>query len=151
MTDIEIRKALGLADDADVAAAVSALQAKVKDANELNTKLTAETARADAATLTLKEQEADTLVAKATTDKKLLPKQQEWAKAYCLTDRAGFDAYIENAAPVGPADGEKGSAHSAATTISATERKIGKKLGVTEEQLQKQKEREAAAEAEAEE
>lgn len=150
-----IRKLLGLAngaEDAAVEGAIQALQAKATGADEINTKLTTETKRADDAELTLLGQEADTLVAKALEDKKILPKQQEWAKNYCLTDRAGFDAYIENAAPVGPETGEKGSEHAAkGEAITASERKAAKKLGVTEEQLVALKEKDAAAEAEAEE
>lgn len=147
MGDAELRKLLGLAEDANIADGIVALQAKAKDATDTGSKLTTETERANVAELKLNEQEADVVVATALTDKKILPKQAEWAKQYCLTDRAGFDAYIEAAAPVGPEEGEKGSGHSTKETITATERKIAKKLGVKEEALQAQKDRDAEAAA----
>ena len=147
MTDVEIRKLLGLADDADISGALVALQAKAAEVATLTERLTAETERANASGLKLSEQEADALVAVALEAKKILPKQQEWAKTYCLADRAGFDAYVESAAPIGPEAGEHGNAgDTKAGTLTATERKIAKKMGVTEEMLLKEKEREAAAE-----
>ena len=137
----ELLKLLGVEDEVAAIAAVNTLKSEKDTATQ---SLKDETARADTAEGTLNEQEADTIIAKAIEDKKILPKQEQWARDYFLKDKEGFTAYLEAATEVGPGEGELGGAgDKAAKDVTEAESKIGKEMGVSDEELQKQHEIEA--------
>jgi len=138
LDDKDLRKALKLSETDSIPDAIAALQAKAAKADD---------ATAQLSTIKAKEVETEavTLVEKAITDRKLLPKQKDAAKAMCLKDKAGFVALMAEAPIVGPQPGEKGNAGNALeATITATEKSIASKMGVTDEQLLKVKQADAA-------
>jgi hypothetical protein len=145
MEDKEIRKILVLDDKADIAASLTALVARANSvADVVKAKDTAEASLLAAnARLTAADVEAD--VAAAVKDKKVLPKQVEWAKAFRAKDPEGFKAYLAIAAVAGPDGRILGSEVPAeAVTLTATEIEIGEKMGVTKEKLLAQKKADAA-------
>lgn len=56
----------------------------------------------DGLTKTIQLSEASNLVNEAIENQKLLPVHRDWATSYCLSDRAGFDAYLKVAPKLGP-------------------------------------------------
>ncbi len=133
-----IRELLGIDDKADIMAALTALVTDAKAAKTAKD-------QADAARIA-KEVDADV---KDALDKHLiLPKQEAWAKSMRAKDPEGFKAFVATAQPVGPEMGNKGKETAAeAATLTATEEKVGNKLGVSKEDMLKQKQRDAANKA----
>jgi len=136
----ELRKILKLDEKASIPDALAALVAKATAGDDATKQLNERKAK-DV------NDEAIALVDKAITGKRLLPKQKEAAVAMCLKDKAGFEALIANAPEVGPEAKEKGTTKNnpAATTITASEKEIAGKMGVTDEMLLKVKEADAKA------
>jgi len=99
----QMRKALGLADDAALAIVASSMQARIKSAEpdpgqyvpraefeRVAQSLSGiQTARA--------EEAAERLVKEAMTAGKVSPGMEAWARSYCSRDRAGFEKYLETA------------------------------------------------------
>jgi len=145
MEDKEIRKLLALDDKADIAASLTALVAKANSvADAVRAKETAEASLlATNARLTAIDVEAD--VAAAVKDKKVLPKQVEWAKAFRAKDPEGFKAYLAVAAIAGPDAKIIGSeVPGEPVALTATEISIGEKMGVSKDKLLAQKKADAA-------
>jgi len=136
----ELRKILKLDEKASIPDALAALVAKATAGDDATKQLNERKAK-DV------NDEAIALVDKAITGKRLLPKQKEAAVAMCLKDKVGFEALIANAPEVGPEAKEKGTTknNSAAATITASEKEIAGKMGVTDEMLLKVKEADAKA------
>lgn len=135
----QLRTILKLSDVDSIPDALNALVAKAAKADEATQQLS---------TIKAKEVETDAiaLVDKAIADRKLLPKQKDAAKVMCLKDKAGFVALMAEAPVVGPDTKEKGNAgNSLEVVITATEKTIAAKMGVTDEQLLKVKQADAAA------
>lgn len=137
----ELKKVLGLADDADdatVEAAVRELAAKKetpastyasKDFTDLQDKvgqLTGELAKRD----------ATTAVEDAIRARKLLPAQKEWAMGYAAKDPQGFQAYVEKtpAVDLAPKGGE-GEGPADAIAPTSAEVKYASELGLSQEKL----------------
>jgi hypothetical protein len=93
MTDAELRAALGIAEDADIKTAILSLKAQHVELSDHQAVLT------ELAELKEREnvRETDALIESAKRDGKLAPAQEEWARTYCLSDRAGFEAFLEAA------------------------------------------------------
>ncbi len=135
----ELRKLLKLDDNASIPDAITALVTKAATADDATRQLNERKVK-DA------NDEAIALVDKAIADKKLLPKQKDTAVAMCLKDKAGLEALIAAAPVVGPDTKEKGTAtDTKAAVITATEKDIAGKMGVTDEMLLKVKQADAAA------
>ncbi len=138
LDEATLRKLLKLDEKASIADAIAALEAKAAAADEATKQLN----ERKATDLT---NEAIALVDKAIAGKKLLPKQKEAALAMCLKDKAGFEALIANAPEVGPDGKEKGTTkNDPAAVITATEKEIAGKMGVTDAMLLKVKQADAA-------
>lgn len=152
----QIRELLGLGPDDDILAKLKELKAKAEGAAEADTaKTEAEQAKEAAETklqaketelteangkLMAKEVAAD--VDQALKDGHILPKQVEWAKSMRAKDPEGFKAFLATAPKIGPSgtiigrEGDEG-----AIQLTEAEVKIGKRMGVSEEQLIEQKKR----------
>jgi hypothetical protein len=135
----QLRTILKLSDTDSIPDALNALVVKAAKADE---------AAQELGTIKAREVEAEAiaLVDKAIAERKLLPKQKDAAKVMCLKDKAGFVALMAEAPIVGPDTKEKGNANNdLEATITATEKSIAAKMGVTDEQLLKVKQADAAA------
>lgn len=143
----EMRKILGLAEDADMLEAVKALKAKSDDDA---VKLTDADQRATAAQKKLDEAKAETVVTQALTERKITPKMREWALKMVLTKPEAFTDFVTVAETVGPDPSIKGKDPLTETTIALSEfeKTIAKKLGVKEEDILKLKQADKEAEPE---
>ncbi|MFA5377473.1 MAG: phage protease [Dehalococcoidia bacterium] len=138
INEVELRAALGLKDEKDdILVAVKALVEKAGASTTLQTQLTEATVARDeaikakdVAMQTVLAAEADKVIAQAITDRKLLPKQKDWAVSYYLKDKDGFAAYIAATDTKGPQMGERGGDNhqDAAETLTASEIEIGTKM-----------------------
>lgn len=154
----ELRKLLGLDEDADIVEAVKSLKDKVDKASTtvtevktLTEKLQTAEAATEAATKQLTEHtDADTLVAneaivdQAIKDKKLLPKQKDQAMTLIAKDPDSFKAFIDGALDTGPDTKVLGSEEQGAANLTALEATVAAKLGLKEEDVAAQKARDAA-------
>lgn len=116
---------------ADVTAEVARLGAELQTANAA-TKVALKERDDVKGIMSLRE--AEGIVAKAITDRKLLPKQAEWGKALALKDRPAFDLYVSTAEQVGPPTGEKGGGREVQADVMAlteAEISIGKKVAAS--------------------
>ena len=146
----ELRKLLGLDEDADIVEAVKALKElpgtpETDSMRELQGKVTAAEEKTNATTLKLAVMERDKAVDAALTARKITPAMKEWAEATALKDPEGFAKFVETAEVVGPELGEngtegKGDPKETKVTLTETEKAIGLKMGVSEEDLVKAKE-----------
>lgn len=153
----EIRKLLELGEDADVLEVVRTLKAKSEETETLQAqvkKLEGEKKaleeKVTGKETKLQEIERDKIVDEALAKGKITPKMKEWAAAYALNDPEGFKNFVESAEKVGPdlhikgKDGEPGEGD--AIQLTDTERKIAKKLGLSEEIVLESKKTEAEKE-----
>jgi hypothetical protein len=105
VTDAELRAILGVDETADLKQTLLSLRAQhvaLSDHQQLQAEV-AELRREKA------EREAEALVETALAAGRLAPAQRDWAKAYCLSDRAGFETYLAAAprvVPIGVAGGD---------------------------------------------
>jgi phage I-like protein len=145
--DKELRKLLGLGEDADLIAAVSGLKAKADEAatnlgkvTDLETKVAAADKRAVDAEAKLTSYEVSKLVDDAIAAGRILPKQKAWATDYALKDRTGFDAYLLAAEHKAPSTVVLGADGEPLKELTEQELAIAAKLGVSREALIKAKE-----------
>jgi hypothetical protein len=152
----EIRKLLGLAEDADIVGAVKALKDKAEtvpaagavslaEHEAATAKLTEKVATLETR-LAEREQkivlsERDARVEKAIASGKVTPAQKKWADEYALKDPSGFDAFVTAAPVVVEVNKERGSGAETPADVQLTEAEIsmGEKLGVPKEELIKAK------------
>jgi phage I-like protein len=78
----------------------------------------------DEALRTLLAKEAESVIDKAIVDKRLLPARREWALAYYLKDKTGFESYIKTADVVGPALDVRGTDDKKNETVALTEAEL---------------------------
>jgi len=145
--DKELRELLGIGDGGNIIDSVRALKAKAEvqvpgttEVQAMRDNLTAETQRANDLQAEKDTQERETIVAKAITDKKLLPKMKDWALAYVAKDKEGFTTYLETATITGPVTGVLGKdTGNENITLTEHEISIAAKMGVSREKLLEQK------------
>jgi len=149
----QIREILGLAAEDDILAAIKDLKAKADAAGEAEQQKTeAEQAREaaetklQAAEAKLASGEVDADVNQALKDGHILPKQVPWAKDLRAKDPTGFKTFLASAPKIGP-EGTIIGRESEEGAIQLTEKEIevGKRMGVSKEELVEQKKRDAAA------
>lgn len=153
-TDVDdktLRTTLGLADDADIMEALTALKAKAEtpapaaaEVSTLKTELSATTQRLLVIEGERAEERADSKVNTAIRLGQLLPAQKDLAKKMFLLSAEDFDAFIATQ-PKRIEFGERGrETDEGATTLSASEQSAAKQLGISNEDMiaSKQRERE---------
>lgn len=83
---------------------------------------------------------AEDAVELALSEGKLLPAQKQWAVEYALSNRKGFENFIEKAPKVVPMGGDNPPPKKTVkTTLDETEMKVCKDLGITPEEYLKSK------------
>jgi cation transport regulator ChaB len=85
---------------------LQALQDKAAKADLLEKQLGDATKARETAEAAIKAKEAGDAVEGAVKARKILPKQKDWALAYYLKDKAGFEQFVKDAELVGPPPGE---------------------------------------------
>lgn len=129
----EIKTLLGLADTATIEDAKGTIIALKNPTGVVS----------EAEFLALKQKvdskDAKAVVELALTEGKLLPAQKEWAIEYALSNRKGFENFIEKAPKVVPMGGDTPPKKTAQTTLDETEMKVCKDLGITPEEYLKSK------------
>lgn len=153
-TDVEdkaLRTALGLADDADIMAAITALKTKADapapaatEVAALKAELSANTARLLTIEGQRAEEQADSKVNTAIRLGQLLPAQKDLAKKMYLLSAEDFDAFVTSQ-PKRIEFGERGvETDEGAITLTAAEQSAAKQMGLKPEEViaSKQRERE---------
>ena len=149
----QLRELLGLTPEADILEAVKALKAKADAAGQAEQEKTdAEQAQAaaetklQAAEARLAAGEVDADVDQALKDGHILPKQVGWAKGMRAKDPEGFKTFLASAPKIGPEGTIIGlESDEDAIQLTETEVKVGKRMGVSKEELVAQKKRDALA------
>lgn len=130
--ETKVRAALGIGSDADIVAEIVKLKAEhvsLADHERLTGEV-AELRRVNA------ERDADDAVDQAVRLGKVVPANREWARAYCLSDRQGFDTYVKSTPKLVHLDREIGHANAdEGPDVTDAEREVGKRMGVSEERL----------------
>ena len=154
--DKQIRELLGLAEGADIMAAIKDLKAKADAAAQVQVAKQASDTALQASETARTKAEADLAIANgkltagevqvdvdlALKEGHILPKQVEWAKAMRAKDPEGFKAFIATAPKLGPDGTIKGVEQSQdAITLTESEAKSAAVLGVTTEAALAQKRR----------
>ncbi len=150
LDEAKIREMMGLGPDVDIMAAIKTIMEQATASKAAEAKLAEVQVAKDKAEAELSgirkatEQAAvDADVTKAITDKKLLPKQKEWATALRAKDKVAFEQFLATAGTVGPDMTIKGGDLKIEGVLALTEAEIaiGKQLGNTPEQLLAAKEK----------
>ena len=134
----ELRELLGLSEDADVLEAIGALKTRAEKSTTQLAESEKLGERVKTLETTLAERDRDDAVKAAMEAGKLSPAQKEWADDYALRDPSGFVKFIEKAPKVVEL-GEKGGGGEPTIELTEAEIAIGKKMGVSEEELIKSK------------
>ena len=139
--ETQLRQLLGLAEDADVLAAVRMLRdtqgVALTERNDLQVRLAEITSERDAFKAKLATAERDTLVAKYEAEGKLTPiMRSKWADEMALTDPERFVALMETM-PISVELGERGSDGGGDAQVKLTEAEIAiaRQLGLKEEDV----------------
>jgi len=152
----KLRELLGLGPDDDIVEAVTALKAKVDEAEAAKTEAQTEAAAAreksktdlkakDTAEADLRANEVTSDVAQAVRDGKLLPAQVDWAKNLRAKDPAAFKTFLETARAGPDLDIRGKDARPGDDDIQLTdsEKKSAKMLGVDPAETLAQKRKDA--------
>ncbi len=119
---------------------LASLKAKAAKADDLEAKLQLTEKRATDAEGVIAARDAETAVNAAIAARKILPAQKDWAQAYALKDKPGFEAFVAAAPVIGPALGEQqpgtqvpGKENKETDTLSLTEaeEKVGRIMAKT--------------------
>lgn len=141
--DEQVRAILGLSEDADIKSELLKLKATHVDLSDHQ----AVVAERDELRNMVASRDAESMIDQALRDGKLVPAQREWAERYCLSDKAGFEAYLAIAAPIiklgesgsngdpDPADGEP-----LETKPTDSERQVAERMGIPVETLVERRE-----------
>lgn len=143
----QLRKLLGLDEEADVMAAVKMLKetqgVALSERDGLKAKLAETVAERDELKVKLAERERDNLIGKYEQEGKLTPAMRDgWANDMALRDPEGFVKLMETMPKVVDFS-ERGTSGGDTAGVQLTEAEIalGKQLGISEEDLRKAKER----------